>query len=134
MAKARSDADRRTRQCERYARLLRITRLVMGHGRWGPDDLAREVGCSVRTVHRDIQVLSMSGVPIYWDRACEAYRVREGFRFPGLEPRPGDRTEDDARDLLQLARGFLAAGEDLLAAVRELCERLESCRQYPDGG
>jgi predicted DNA-binding transcriptional regulator YafY len=133
MAEVRSDADRRTRQCERYARLLRITRLVMGHGRWGPNDLAREVGCSVRTVHRDIQVLSMSGLPVYWDKASEAYRVREGFRFPGLEPRNPRSEGMDPADLLQLARRFVGAGEELLAAVRELCEEIETSRRRADG-
>src|SRR5690349_7804327 len=106
MGQKRSDADRRTRQCQKFARLLKITRLVMGHGRWGPEDLAREVECSVRTVHRDILVLSMSGIPIHFDKASQAYRVREGFRFPGIEPKRligGEPAIPDVQELLSVA-------------------------------
>jgi len=58
----------------------------LGHGRWGPEDLAREIECSTKTIQRDIEVLSQSGVPLYYDRNTEEYRVQEGFKFPGLEP------------------------------------------------
>src|SRR5215212_6358501 len=64
MAEGRKDADRRSRQCARFARLIRIARLLMGNGRWGPEDLAREIECSVRTIFRDIEVLTVSGMPI----------------------------------------------------------------------
>src|SRR6478672_11298172 len=86
MARQRPDADRRVRQCEKFARLLRLLRLLLGHGRWNARDLARELGCSVRTLHRDLNVLTMSGVPLRFDRHTEAYCVDERFRFPRFDP------------------------------------------------
>lgn len=82
----RPDRDRRVRQCERFARLIRLTQLLLGHGRWTPDGLARELGCSIRTVFRDISTLSMAGIPIHFDKERECYRVPDGFRFPGVDP------------------------------------------------
>lgn len=83
--KARTDAERRTRQCERLSRLLRVLHLIMGSGRWDAEALAVELECSRRTVHRLLQTLSMAGVPWYFDEARQAYRVRHGFKFPGFE-------------------------------------------------
>jgi len=58
MARERRDADRRSRQCAKFARLIRIARLIMGNGRWDPEDLARKIECSERTIFRDIETLS----------------------------------------------------------------------------
>src|SRR5437762_999286 len=85
MAKKRTDAERRARQCERLSRLLRTLHLIMGPGRWDAEALARELECSRRTVHRLLQTLSMAGVPWHYDEAHQAYRVRRGFKFPGLD-------------------------------------------------
>lgn len=128
MAKQRSDADRRSRQCARFARLIRIARLVCGNGRWGPKDLAREIECSTRTVYRDVEVLSAAGVPITFDKATQAYRVAEGFRFGGLVPeRVGtcDPASPAVHDLLVSARHALKEAETFLESVRRLCDELE---------
>src|SRR5262245_65594730 len=90
MAKRRRDADRRSRQCARFARLIRIARLVTGNGRWGPEDLAKEVECSERTIYRDIEILSAAGIPVFFDKAIQSYRVTEGFWLTSLEPRQVD--------------------------------------------
>jgi predicted DNA-binding transcriptional regulator YafY len=48
------------------------------------DDAARDLGCVVRTVWRDLRVLQAAGFPIYDDRqgdgARSVWRVEEGFR------------------------------------------------------
>jgi biotin operon repressor len=75
MAKERSDADRRARQCAKFARLIRIARLVLGNGRWGPEALAREIECSERTIFRDVETLTLAGIPIFFDKSVQAYRV-----------------------------------------------------------
>src|SRR5438045_8687025 len=85
MAKKRTDAERRARQCERLSRLLRTLHLIMGPGRWDAGALARELECSRRTVHRLLQTLSMAGVPWHYDETHQAYRVRRGFKFQGLD-------------------------------------------------
>lgn len=85
MAKKRSDAERRARQCERLSRLLRTLQLIMSKGRWDADALASELECSRRTVHRVMQTLSMAGVPWYFDSELRAYKVREGYRFVPID-------------------------------------------------
>ena len=129
MAKQRRDADRRSRQCARFARLIRIARLVTGNGRWGPEDLAREVECSERTVYRDIEVLSAAGIPVFFDKSIGAYRVPEGFRFSRLDPQQVeacDAANPAVHDLLVTARRVLKEAQPFLDALRTLCNQLEA--------
>lgn len=127
MTKRRSDADRRVRQCERFARLLRITRLLLGHGRWGPGDLAKEIACSPRTIYRDIQTLCLAGIPIHFDQETQAYKVPEGFRFPGIDPKPAKLApgNDQLHPLLDRAKRFVQDGHELIRRLEELCQAIE---------
>lgn len=132
MAKGRRDADRRSRQCAKFARLIRIARLVIGNGRWGPEDLAREIECSQRTIFRDVEILSAAGIPIFFDKSVQAYRVAEGFRFSGLDPKqvdPDDPASPALHDLLVNARRLLRDGEAFLGNLRQLCDQLEAARR-----
>jgi predicted DNA-binding transcriptional regulator YafY len=134
MARQRRDADRRSRQCAKFARLIRIARLVMGNGRWGPDDLARELECSVRTVYRDVEILTVAGIPLFFDKTDQAYRVPNGFRFSGVEPQPVpacDPTSPAVHDLLASARSLLQDAETFLVRLRTLCVELEAARRKP---
>jgi predicted DNA-binding transcriptional regulator YafY len=66
-------------------------------------DLAAEIGCSVRTVYRDIDALSQAGVPVA-AMPGEGYRLVEGYHLP-----PVAFTADEAVQLLigaDLARGL----------------------------
>ena len=129
MAKQRTDAERRNRQCARFARLLRIARLVTGNGRWGPGDLAREIECSTRTVYRDVEILSAAGIPITFDKATQAYRVPAGFRLGTLDPmtvNACDTASPAVHDLLVHARRVLKEAEGLMTALRQLCDHLEA--------
>lgn len=128
MGKERTDAERRNRQCAKFARLIRIARLVTGNGRWGPDDLAREIECSTRTIYRDVEVLSAAGVPITYDKAAQAFRVPAGFRFSKLDPLTVDvcdTASPPVHDLLVQARRVLREVEGLMTALRQLCDQLE---------
>ncbi|NUQ61180.1 MAG: transcriptional regulator [Pirellulales bacterium] len=80
--KARPDRDRRVRQHERMARVLKVLELVQSRGRWNALAIAEEIGCSERTVYRDLEVLEYAGVPWYFDEADQCYRVRPDYRFP----------------------------------------------------
>lgn len=80
----RPDSDRRIRQSERIARVLRILNLIQSRGRWNAQAIAQELECSVRTVHRDLQVLEFVGVPWYYDETDNCYRIRADHRFPVL--------------------------------------------------
>jgi predicted DNA-binding transcriptional regulator YafY len=128
MARERRDADRRSRQCAKFARLIRVARLVTGNGRWGPEDLAHEVECSPRTIFRDIEILSSAGIPVYFDKQVQAYRVPDGFRFSSLDPTQVgtcDAASPAVHDLLVTARRVLKEAEGFLDSLRRLCDDLE---------
>jgi predicted DNA-binding transcriptional regulator YafY len=126
--KQRSDADRRVRQCERLGRLLRLLHLIMGKGRWDAGTLAEELECSRRTVYRLLQTLSLAGVPWYFDETCRAYRIRPGFKFPGLEqtahsklevPTAATELEPAVRKLISDLDAFAASLHGLLSALQK---------------
>ncbi len=128
MGKERRDADNRSRQCAKFARLIRVARLVTGNGRWGPADLAREVECSQRTIFRDIEILSAAGIPIHFDKSIQAYRVPDGFRFSTLDPTrvdPCDTAHPAVHELLVTARRVLKEADGFLDSLRRLCDDLE---------
>lgn len=81
----RPDADRRVRQNARIARVLKVLNLLQGRGRWNSREIAREIGCSERTVYRDLNVLEFAGVPWYFDEDQQCYRLTHAeYRFPAL--------------------------------------------------
>lgn len=127
--KQRTDAERRLRQCERLSRLLRTLHLIMGSGRWSVDSLAEELECSRRTVYRDLQTLSMAGVPWYLDAATQAYRVRPGYRFTGLESLCTSLDQSSIRDLKQLLAAtdqLVLDGERFVSSIKMFGEILRS--------
>ena len=62
MARKRTDAERRVRQTDRLARVLRVLELIQGTGPTTAHSIARELECSERTVYRDLQTLAAAGV------------------------------------------------------------------------
>ena len=68
----------------------------------------------------------MSGVPWFFCKDSQCYRVRSGFRFPGIEqkPLPGER-DLDAVNVLSAAKQLLEDGEQFLQSLREFCETLD---------
>ena len=79
----RPDRDRRVRQSERIARVLRTLSLIQSRGRWNLRSIAEELSVSERTVRRDFEVLEFAGVAWFKD-AEHCYRLRSDFRFPTL--------------------------------------------------
>lgn len=125
--KQRSDADRRVRQCERLGRLLRLLHLIMGKGRWDAGTLAEELDCSRRTIYRLLQTLSMAGVPWYFNETGRAYRIRPGFKFPGLEQVPYSdfNTTAVATELEPAIRKLLTELDALAASLHVLLKTLQ---------
>jgi len=88
-------------------------------------DLAQKFEVSVRTIYRDIEMLSLTGVPVYAERGAQGgYRLLEGYFLP---PVSFSRAETVAMLLsLALARGLKVppfAGE-LESAERKLVAAL----------
>jgi len=66
------------------ARVLAVLNLVQSRGRWNAKGIADELGCSERTIYRDLEVLEFAGVPWYFDEQDQCYRVRSDYKFPVL--------------------------------------------------
>jgi serine phosphatase RsbU (regulator of sigma subunit)/biotin operon repressor len=72
----------------RADRLLSALLLLQAHGRLTGRELARRLEVSERTVHRDMEALSASGVPVYALRGAQGgWQLDEGWRtqVPGLD-------------------------------------------------
>jgi predicted DNA-binding transcriptional regulator YafY len=85
------ESERRLRHNFRLARLLGFLELVSGRGRWNPMSLMEELEVSERTIHRLRETLELAGVPLYFSKDENAYRVRPDYRFPPLH-----LTDDEA--------------------------------------
>jgi predicted DNA-binding transcriptional regulator YafY len=69
-------------------RLLSTLLLLQAHGRITGRELARRLEVSIRTVHRDMEALAASGVPVYALRgAAGGWQLDEDWRtrVPGLD-------------------------------------------------
>ncbi|MDB5363901.1 MAG: transcriptional regulator, partial [Rhodospirillales bacterium] len=88
-------------------------------------DLARRFEVSVRTIYRDVEMLSLTGVPVYAERgAAGGYRLLEGYFLP---PVSFSRAETVAMLLsLALARGLKVPpfAAELESAERKLVAAL----------
>ena len=78
----RPDRDRRVRQADRLARILKVLELVQSRGRWTSKAIAEEIECSERTIYRDLDVLRFAGIPYYREGDQQFVRVRPDFKFP----------------------------------------------------
>lgn len=134
--KKRPETDRRVRQSERLARVLRVFQLIHSRGGpWNAPSIAKEIDCSERTVYRDLQVLTMAGVPWYFDELCDSYRVTPGFKFPGIPSEPDnkfDHRPKQATTRTSLINEAKDASRQLLASAERVAHLLNNISRYLD--
>lgn len=101
------DTKQRTRDtyAMRADRLISLLMLLQTHGRLTAEELAQRLECSPRTIYRDLDALSASGVPVYTERGPQGgCMLMESYRtnLTGLK-------EDEVRALFMFAvPGLLA--------------------------
>lgn len=118
----------------RADRLVSLVLLLRQHGRLSATALARELEVSTRTVLRDIEALSVAGVPVYAERGRHG-----GFALlPGFQTELTGLNHDEALALLVAGsrRGAQAfgLGSALASAMRKVVDALpESYRSTAAG-
>ena len=117
----RPDRDRRVRQAERLASVLKILELIQSRGLWTPKALAEELECSERTVYRYLDVLKFAGVPYYREGPQQFVRVRPDFRFPLLT-----LTEGEALGQALATAATKSPGLDVGAGASATTRKLEA--------
>ncbi|HEX7491288.1 MAG TPA: YafY family protein [Candidatus Limnocylindrales bacterium] len=73
----------------RASRLISVLLMLQTRGRMTAQQLATELDVSVRTIYRDVEELSASGIPVYADRGMHGgFQLVEGYRtkLTGLTP------------------------------------------------
>lgn len=119
-------------------RLLSILLLLQTRGTLSATALAEEFEVSVRTIYRDIDQLSASGIPVYAERGRDGgFRLRDGYRtrLTGLTRQeaetlllaglPGPASELGLADPLATARLKLLAAlpDDLQTGAERVASR-----------
>jgi len=114
----------------RAERLLRILALLQSRGRITTRELAEALEISVRSVHRDMEALTLAGIPVYAERGAKGgWALSEGYRS-----RITGMTTDEIRSLLLLHASSIVAdlglNDQAHAAFRKLLSALpETARQ-----
>ena len=126
------------------SRLLSILMLLQTRGRMSARELAEEFEVTIRTIHRDIDELSIAGIPVYAERGRNGgFQLQDGYRtrLTGLNESeaetlflaglPGPAAELGLADALATARLKLLAA--LPAKLQPGAERI-AARFHLDPG
>ncbi|MEN6410491.1 MAG: WYL domain-containing protein [Anaerolineaceae bacterium] len=116
----------------RADRLISLLILLQTRGKMPAAKLAKELGVSVRTIHRDVQALSMGGVPVYTEHGPDGgIALLENYRtnLTGLN-------QDEIRALFLLGipqpLEQLGWSEELKTALLKLTAALPAARSMDE--
>ena len=79
--KRRPEPDRRLREAERFAPILRLLELLQERSSHGARAFAAALGATEQTVYRDLKVLELAGVGCDYDPGRGGYVLRGDYRF-----------------------------------------------------
>lgn len=122
-----SDADRRLRQADRLSRILRTLQLLQSRGHWNATTIADALEVSKRTVHRDLTVLELAGVPWSYDAENKCYRLRPDYRFPTL-----NLTDEELLGQATATKLSEATGLDIGAGATPTAEKLATHGEHAE--
>lgn len=108
----------------RADRLIAVLMLLQARGRCSARELAEELGVCERTIYRDIDALSLSGVPVYAESGrAGGYALVDDYRTSLTGLTAG---EQQALFLLSIPEPLLSLGvsQDLRNALRKLAAAL----------
>lgn len=116
----------------RADRLLSLLMLLQSRGRMSARELAAELEVSKRTIYRDVEALSLAGVPIYAESGRDGgYALLDSYRtsLTGL-------TEGEVRALFMLSipapLADLGMGQELKTALLKLSAALPDVRRQDE--
>lgn len=113
----------------RADRLLTLMVMLQNHQRMTAGELAERLGVSVRTIQRDVDVLSSAGVPVYTERGRGGgLRLHGGFttRLTALSP---EEAEALALVSVPSALADLHVGRELGSAVEKIAAAIPAVHQ-----
>jgi predicted DNA-binding transcriptional regulator YafY len=133
-------------EMQRFDRLFSILLYLSGGRIVSAIDLARRLGVSKRTIYRDLETLSATGVPVYAERGrLGGIRLLEGYFLPplmftreeatalllGLTALRGLKAAPYAAEAETAARKLLAALPDPLRALLARLDRVLGVERTP---
>jgi hypothetical protein len=116
----RRDANRRVRQAEKFARILRLLELLQSRTRHNAESLARGLVVTRRTVQRDLDLLELAGINYSYD--AQSFYVLEGnyrFAITGL-------TDDELLGQATATAMTLAKGLDIGSGAEQTTRKLRA--------
>jgi predicted DNA-binding transcriptional regulator YafY len=74
----------------KFHRVMRLLTLIQGRRGWNAPRLAAELEVDERTVYRYLDDLEVMGIPYFFDKETDGYRLRGDFMLPPVQLTPDE--------------------------------------------